>query len=243
MPNLSAATSILFFDIETVSECERFDELSERSQSLWTKKAKRISSDMSADEAYANRAGIFAEYAKVVCISVGFLHQVNDTWKLKLKSFYGDDEYLLLSDFASFLRDKVPTTAIHSLCGHNIREFDIPFLCRRMLINRIDIPDMIDLRDTKPWERAHIIDTLQSWKFGDYKNYTSLDTLCNVFGIDSPKDAISGADVHRVYYEDDDLSSIVHYCEKDVFAVMQVYLAMYNVIVDEEIVPVSVTFG
>jgi len=246
MPTPNIATNLLFFDVETVSQFATYEDLDAQGKVLWGKKAAKLYPDASEEElqiSYANRAGIYAEFSKVVCISVGYIHQVSDDkWEFRLKSFTSHDEAEVLRDLADLLTQHYYDVTVHGLCGHNIREFDIPFLCRRMLVHRIKLPTIMDIRYAKPWEREHLIDTLQDWKFGDYKNYTSLDSLCYTFGIKSPKDAMSGADVHGAYYDDDDLIKIAVYCEEDVKATMGVYLRLQNIDIDGvEITSISKT--
>ncbi|HBG70168.1 MAG: 3'-5' exonuclease [Bacteroidetes bacterium GWF2_43_63] len=207
---------ILFLDIETVPGSKSYSALNERMKHLWDKKAesmKRAEND--TPESLYGKAGIFAEFGKIICISTG----VVNGGKAHLKSFYGHDEVVLLNEFADYLRD-LPSRGVRLLCAHNGKEFDFPWICRRMMINGIRIPEMLNIQGKKPWEIAHI-DTMELWKFGDYKNFTSLDLLTELFDIPTPKDDINGADVARVYYEEDDLIRIMQYCQKDVIALIQ----------------------
>jgi len=211
----------MFVDIETVPIAENYDGLSERMQYLWTKKASYLlKSEEDTPETVYEKAGVFAEFGKVVCISAGV---IKDN-VLNIKSFYGDDEKSVLNDFARSL-NLFYASENHSLCAHNGKEFDFPFMCRRMLVNQIPIPKILDTQGKKPWEINHL-DTMELWKFGDYKNFTSLDLLTELFDIPSPKDDISGADVARVYYEENDLMRIVEYCQKDVVSLTQVYMRL-----------------
>lgn len=216
--------NIMFLDIETVPGAKRFDDLEEAMQRLWEKKAQTMSefvnfSENSARELY-NRAAIYSEFGKIVCISVGILRG----GKFVEHSFAGDDEKTLLEDFketmAGFLGDPY-----HAICGHNVKEFDIPFIARRMLINGVKLPPMLQLSGKKPWEVPHI-DTLEMWKFGDYKHFTSLELLSAVFGIPTPKDDINGSQVGQVYWQDHDLERIAVYCQKDVLTTARLYLKM-----------------
>jgi len=207
---------ILFLDIETVPAMPSYNALSERMKHLWDKKTeslKRAENDTS--ESLYEKAGIFAEFGKIICISTGVIAG----GKANIKSFFGHDEKELLKEFADYLRD-LPSRGVRLLCAHNGKEFDFPWICRRMMINGIRIPDMMNIQGKKPWEIAHI-DTMELWKFGDFKNFTSLDLLTELFDIPTPKDDINGADVARVYYEEDDLIRIMQYCQKDVVALMQ----------------------
>ena len=216
---------ILFLDIETVPQAYRFDQLDEKSKILFEAKNRfQISLDKSIEQIFEDRGGILAEFGKIVCISVGMLHEGSQGRSIRLKSFYHDDEETLLRQFKRLLDDHY-NTQYHVLCGHNSKEFDIPYICRRMLINGVALPNILQIAGKKPWEINHI-DTMELWKFGDYKSYTSLSLLCHVMGIPTPKDDISGADVARVYYEENDLERIMIYCEKDVVALIQLFLRL-----------------
>ena len=222
---------ILFLDIETVPQTASIDELNPEMKHLWEDKfaiikarmPEKYSEEATADYGYQNGAGIYAEFAKIVCISVGVIYFKGSEKHIRTKSFAGHDEVKLLHDFAlmasTFLASK------HYVCGHNIKEFDIPFICRRMLVNGITIPNALDVSGKKPWETS-FIDTLELWKFGDFKNYTSLKLLTAIFGIPTPKDDIDGSQVASVYYNEQDVSRISLYCEKDVVATAQVYLRL-----------------
>ena len=219
MLNYISLDKILFLDIETVPMCSTYDELPEKFVPLWDKKAgylKREEED--TPSTLFPRAGIYAEFGKVVCISFGMFRDGN----FRIKSFYGDDEKALLTDFANLLESKFSSKDF-LLCAHNGKEFDFPYLSRRMLINSIPLPEILDLAGKKPWEVAHI-DTMELWKFGDFKNYTSLEVLSAVFDIPTPKDDIDGSQVGKVYWEDKDLERIVKYCQKDVLAIAQLFL-------------------
>ena len=216
---------ILFLDIETVPQAYRFDQLDAKSKILFEAKNRfQISPDKSIEQIFEERGGILAEFGKIVCISVGMLHEGSQGRSIRLKSFYHDDEETLLKQFKRLLDDHY-NTQYHVLCGHNSKEFDIPYICRRMLINGVALPNILQIAGKKPWEINHI-DTMELWKFGDYKSYTSLSLLCHVMDIPTPKDDISGADVARVYYEDNDLERIMVYCEKDVVALIQLFLRL-----------------
>lgn len=216
---------ILFLDIETVPQYKTYEEMPERFQRLWDTKASSLSSDQTPDEVY-DRAGIYAEFGRIICISTGFIHKEGNEQYLRVKSFAGDDEKQLLTDFASLVGSHFGSP-YHYLCAHNGKEFDFPYIARRMVINGLELPETLDLAGKKPWEVKHL-DTMQLWKFGDYKSYTSLDLLTAVFDIPTPKDDIKGSDVKRVYWEEDGLDRIVTYCEKDVLALAQVFLKFIN---------------
>jgi uncharacterized protein YprB with RNaseH-like and TPR domain len=224
---------ILFLDIETVPQAYQFEQLDDKSKALFEAKNRfQISPEKSIEQIFDERGGILAEFGKIVCISVGMLHEGSQGKSIRLKSFYHDDEETLLKQFKRLLEDHY-NTPNHVLCGHNSKEFDIPYICRRMLINGLALPNILQISGKKPWEINHI-DTMELWKFGDYKSYTSLSLLCHVMGIPTPKDDISGADVARVYYEENDLQRIMVYCEKDVVALIQLYLRLQGeALVDE----------
>ena len=216
---------ILFLDIETVPLVYNFENLDEKTKILFETKTRFLQKDeATVDKIYDDRAGIYAEFGKIVCISVGFVNDTTTGRQIRLKSFYHDDEETLLRQFKGLLEEYAHTQASF-LCGHNAKEFDFPFICRRMLINGLDLPETLNIAGKKPWEISHL-DTMELWKFGDYKAYTSLALLCHVFKIPTPKDDISGADVARVYYEENDLKRIKVYCEKDVVALIQLFLRM-----------------
>ena len=214
---------ILFLDVETVPMAQDFDALPEVFQRLWEKKAANLKNveELSPADLF-ERAGIYAEFGKIVCVSAGFFHKDEDQLTFRVKSFYGDDEKLLLTEFAELLNEHF-NSAAHYLCAHNGREFDFPYLSRRMLINGMDLPYLLDNFAKKPWETT-LLDTMELWKFGDFKSYTSLELLSAVFNIPTPKDDISGKDVGRVYWVDHDLERIATYCSKDVVTIARLYL-------------------
>lgn len=217
-------SEILFLDIETVSAHKTFDELSPYEQSLWEEKSKftRERKQITLSESY-QEAGIHAEFGKIVCISVGHFQELSGQLQYRTHSYFGHDERALLEDFASMLNRK-GGKAFRLLCAHNGKEFDFPYIGRRMLINQIRLPEMLNLAGKKPWESAHL-DTMELWKFGDYKHYTSLKLLAHVFGIPTPKDDIDGSQVNAVYYEEQDLNRIELYCRKDVITIAKLFLA------------------
>lgn len=224
--------NILFLDIETVPAYEHWEQLSDEAKELFEQKtAYQRKSEISPEEFY-ERAGIWAEFGKVICVSVGYFAEVNDQKKLRVKSFYDKDEHTLLKNFKKLL-DTHFGQANKLLCAHNGKEFDFPFLARRMMVNQIELPKKLNLFGKKPWEVPHL-DTMELWKFGDYKHYTSLKLLTHVLGVPSPKEDIDGSDVARVYYQEKDLDKIVKYCERDTIAVAQLLLRFNNEQVLEE---------
>lgn len=213
--------NILFIDIETVPNHPDFNSVPEEWRALWNKKAETLRrNDEETPESLYGRAGIYSEFGKIICISLGFLSWTDGKQTFRMKSFSGDDEKVLLNAFADLLR-KHYARHDQRLCGHNIKEFDIPFIARRMIINGVKLPSMLDIAGKKPWEIPHL-DTMELWKFGDYKSYTSLALLAAALGIPTPKDDIDGSQVAHVYYVEKNLPRIVTYCQKDVFTVAQV---------------------
>lgn len=210
---------VLFLDIETVPMCDNYEGLPDRLKQLWDKKAgKIIKNEDDTPESIFPRAGIYAEFGKIVCISVGFIK--GD--EFRVKSYFGDDEKVLLEEFSSLLT-KYYSRPDQILCAHNGKEFDFPYIARRLLINGLKIPSKLNTAGKKPWEVTHL-DTLELWKFGDYKSFTSLELLTAVFDIPTPKDDIDGSEVWRVYWEEKNLDRIVIYCQKDVLSIAQLML-------------------
>jgi len=213
--------NVLFLDIETVPAYPEYSMLNERMQKLWNRKAERLSGTSATEtvtpEKLYMRAGIYAEFGKIICISVGAFKKD----EFRIKSFSGHDEKLLLAEFADLLNKRY-NRPDHLLCAHNGKEFDFPYMARRMLVLGIPIPQILDLSGKKPWEVNHL-DTMELWKFGDFKNYTSLDLLAAIFNISTPKDDMDGSQVMDVYYKENDLPRIVHYCTKDVLTVAQIF--------------------
>jgi uncharacterized protein YprB with RNaseH-like and TPR domain len=212
---------ILFIDIETVPGSGAWEELSEPEQILWDKKTKfQRKDEISAEEFYSERAGIMAEFGKIICITIGMLEK-NDT--LKIKSFAGDDEKKILLEFGEIFNS--PRLKDVILCAHNGKEFDFPWIARRFLINGMMPPVPFQMFGKKPWEIPHI-DTMELWKFGDYKSFVSLELLAHLFGIPTPKDDIDGSMVSSIYYIEKDLQRIVDYCEKDVLTLANIFRRM-----------------
>ena len=228
---------VLFLDIETVPQQANLSEMDPHARDLFEYKNKFRYTSLKQEkdrieatdgelwqQVHQQIGGIQAEFGKIICISVGFVRQTSMGREIRLKSFAHHDEETLLKQFVRLIEEHF-STPYHILCGHNAKEFDIPYICRRMLINGIKLPSILDIAGKKPWEINHL-DTMELWKFGDFKAYTSLALLCHVFGIPTPKDDISGADVARVYYEEGNSDRIRVYCEKDVVALIQVFLRM-----------------
>ena len=217
--------NILFLDIETVPQYRSFAELPEDKQQLYADKTAYQRKDEISAEDFYPKAGIWAEFGKIICISAGFITQRNGEEQLRITSFHGEEQRIL-TDFTQLVEEyfNQPQSL---LCAHNGKEFDFPYIARRMLINGMSLPNKLQLFGKKPWEVPHI-DTLELWKFGDYKHYTSLKLLASVFGIPSPKDDIDGSQVRDVFYEEQNIDRIITYCEKDVVTLTQVFLKMRN---------------
>ena len=218
--------NILFLDIETVPQEATWENVSEATKHLFAQKtAYQRKEDVTAEDFY-ERAGIWAEFGKIICISVGYFTIQKKEKQLRLKSFFGDNEKELLLDFKVLL-DTHFSENQHVLCAHNGKEFDFPYIARRVIINSIELPKKLNLFGKKPWEIPHL-DTMELWKFGDYKHYSSLKLLTSILGIPSPKDDIDGSEVASVYYKEENLERIVTYCEKDTVAVAQLLLRFNN---------------
>jgi len=226
--------NLLFLDIETVPERPAFNELSEEKRLLWEQKSKYQRKEEFSPEEFYSRAGIWAEFGKIICISVGYFVQSGENKNFRVTSFSGD-EVNLLKDFKKLVQEHF-NQAKHLLCAHNGKEFDFPYIARRMLINGIKLPYKLDLFGKKPWEIPHL-DTMELWKFGDYKHFTSLKLMANVLGIPSPKDDMDGSMVRDVFYEENDLERIAAYCELDVLTTAQVFLRLRGdeLLVEEQI--------
>ncbi len=237
MLNKINIANILFLDIETVHEVESFAELSDEKQELFALKTQYQRKDEVSAEEFYERAGIWAEFGKIICISVGFFTSEEDQRTFRVKSLSGNEKELLQS-FKNLVASHFNKPQ-HLLCAHNGKEFDFPYIARRMIINGMELPDKLNLFGKKPWEVAHL-DTMDLWKFGDYKHFTSLRLLTNILNIPSPKDEIDGSDVARVYYQEQNLEKIINYCEKDTIAVAQLVLRFRNLelLTETEIVKV-----
>ncbi|WP_231492054.1 3'-5' exonuclease [Pedobacter sp. Leaf170] len=225
---------IMVIDIETVPQYAHYSDVPQHLQDLWEQKTLYQRSAEQSPEDFYEKAGIMAEFGKIVCVSLGIFYTQDKKQHLRIKSFYGHDELDLLKDF-SMLLQKQPASLM--FCAHNGKEFDFPYLCRRFLINGLDIPKQLELSGKKPWEVNHI-DTMELWKFGDYKHYTSLNLLAAILNVPTPKDDIDGSMVRQVYYEEQNLPRIVTYCQKDVITTAQVLLKLKGV---EEISAENIT--
>lgn len=217
-----AAGSLVFIDIETVSGKKSFEELTDDWQSLWNKKAgKLVPEESTLENFYEERSALYAEFGKIVCISFGYYRSAGSEMKLRIKSLVNEDEQVLLKEFCDIIQQFEKHHRGWAFAGHNIREFDIPYISKRILINGIKIPSPMAFHDKKPWE-INMVDTMHFWRFGDFKNYTSLELLAAALGIPSPKDDIDGSMVGAIFWKEKDLRRIANYCQKDVLTVANI---------------------
>lgn len=226
---ITSLKEVLFLDIETVPHVATYDELDATWQSLWDSKHAtfRDAAVSTPAETFTSKAGIYAEFGKIICVSIGFFHydKKSGTDTFRVKSFSADEEADLLAPFCTLLTKYFNDVDRWHLGGHNVREFDIPYLCRRILANGLTLPAILDLSGRKPWE-INVIDTLQQWRFGDFKNYTSLKLIAATLGITSPKEDIEGKDVAAVYWQRHELDRIVRYCQRDVVTVARILMRL-----------------
>jgi predicted PolB exonuclease-like 3'-5' exonuclease len=227
--------NVFFLDIETVPMVESFDELNEQQKYLWDARSAFLRKDGEEASEIWKRAGLFAEFGRIVCISVGIFSNLAEPRRFRVKSFYGEDEVKIIREFSELIR-KFKNNKELKLCAHNGKEFDFPFLARRIIILGEKLPEVLNIAGKKPWE-LNFIDTLELWKFGEFRNYTSLALLTEVLGISNPKDDLDGSKVADVFYQERDMERIARYCEKDVLAVAQVLLRLRgeNLIPEENV--------
>lgn len=222
-------TKILFLDIETVGISEDYDtcesdnpEIAQQFSKYFDWFQKRFPEDANVDIDAKNfmfrrRTALVPEFAKIVCVSVSF---VTDKGDIKSQTFSGDDEKKVLLDSQTLL-ERCGKLGFY-LCGHNLKNFDIPMLAKRMVINGLLPPSILPSYDTKPWE-IKAIDTKEIWQFGSYTSIGSLDLMCTCLDIPSPKDGeITGEKVHDAYWNDGKLKEIAEYCERDVKVLVDV---------------------
>jgi len=222
--------NILFIDIETAPIHYKYNQLSETEKELWDKKMFYVKE--STPELQYEKAGIYAEFSKVVCIGLGFISE----GKFRTKAIAGESELEILKGFVTILNQHF-NTSNHFLCAHNGKEFDYPFLCRRLLVNKITLPKILQIQGFKPWEVKHL-DTMEMWRFGDIKNFTSLNLLAHLFNIPSPKDDIDGSQIAKVFYEEKNINRIKAYCIKDVITLVRIYQSLkgLDVLADDNVV-------
>lgn len=225
---MASINNILFLDIETVPQYADYNSLPRDWKELWDTKATSLLKyhEEETKETIYHRAGIYAEFGKIICVSCGFIFGSGAEKKIILKSFSGENESVLLVEFCEMLKKWTASNDEQKfLCAHNGKEFDFPYLCRRLIINGLPIPTILNTSGKKPWEVFHL-DTLELWKFGDFKSFTSLNLLAHTLGIPTPKDDIDGSKVWSVYWNDRDIPRIVNYCQKDVVTVAQIFLKL-----------------
>lgn len=219
-------SNVLFIDIETVSQCGNYSTLDDRWKLLFEKKIRYFHEkdpEKSMDQLYQEKAAIYAEFGKIVCIGLGFFNKD----QLRIKTIAGDNEEDILIEFFSLLTQHFRNPDKYLICGHNIREFDIPYICRRACIHGLQLPSILNISNKKPWEIKFLVDTLELWKFGDMKNYISLDLLSACLGLNGSKDDMDGSQVGKVYHEDKDMNRISTYCSQDVWVSCNVFLRMH----------------
>ena len=228
--------NLIVIDIETAPCQASFLDMDESWKALWQEKvARTLPENTSAEDFYPQRAGVMAEFSKVVCISMGYFTK-EPHLRMRVKSFYGFNEKTILQEFLNTLIKIESFNNKWCFAGHNIKEFDIPFICRRLLINQLPIPPFLDFQNMKPWE-TNIVDTFQYWRFGDYKHFTSLKLLAACMGIPSPKDDIDGSMVGPLFWEGDEAQRVINlkriatYCQKDVITTANIILRFKNITV------------
>ena len=234
-PTISLS-NLLLLDIETVPEHPHYEMLPDNLKILWGDKiSKTVPENIAPGESYVLKAGILAEFGKIVCISVGYFYDDHDhNLCFKVKSICCETEKEILQNFLQITNSFTKIHTRFQFAGHNIREFDIPYICRRLLINNMELPSYLQLHAAKPWE-IDMIDTLQWWKFGDYKNYISLNLLATVLNVPTSKGDMDGSKVREVYYDEKDINRISTYCEKDVIVVANIILRFKNLpLLDEK---------
>lgn len=230
----STAKHLLFIDIETVSGESSLELVPERLQKEWLRKADRfrIIEGPSDAELYFDRAAVYAEFGKIIVIGLGFFHwEEADEPTFRVRTIHGHDEASVLRQFCTLVEKRYARKLI--LCAHNGREFDYPYLCRRMMVHGIPIPRSFWNTHWRRYDSPHL-DTMDYWKFGDFKNYTSLELLAALFGIPSSKDTLSGSEVNTAYYHKNNLISIAQYCREDVVVLAQLYLRYHQMELLEE---------
>lgn len=224
--------NILFLDVETVPIKYNYNDLGTYEKQLWDTKVKHLEKEnISTKHLYEEKAGVYAEFSKIVCVSTAILYKEKSKRKIRVKSFYSHDEKEVLAGFSQLVNAHFNGPQ-HHLCAHNGREFDFPFLCRRLLINNMKLPGILSINGKKPWE-TRFLDTMELWRFGDHRNFTSLELLAHLFGVPSPKEDLRGEDVKHVYYKEGDLERISDYCKRDALTVAQLFLKFRN----ESIIP------
>ncbi len=231
MKSRNKKNHLIFIDIETVASSPCYCDLSSTMKALWDIKSRFLSLSANGHtatppELYPKKAGIYSEFSRVLCVSIAESFESNGLNKWVQQSFYGHDESQLLTELTNYLQSNCPSSSFVKLIGHNIREFDVPFLIRRMIINEVKLPNVFKIRGKKPWQIEHLVDTMSLWKFGDFKNYTSLNLLAKILNVPSSKEILDGSKIHDTFWFKNDLDGIVKYCEHDVLTTSQVYFKL-----------------
>lgn len=217
--------NILFIDIETASGVNTYTTLTENMQKLWLRKARSLMNPLQKplEDLYFERAALFPEFGRIISIGMGFLfYNKNKELSLKVKTISNKNEKDLLLEFNQFIESTYPSKEL-SLVAHNGKEFDFPYLCKRMLVHQLVIPKALQLQGKKPWEVVHQ-DTIEWWRFGDKKGYVSLELLAEIMGIGNVKTDLSGDKVNYTFYIEKDLEKIKKYCAEDVITLAQLFL-------------------
>jgi len=229
-------TGMLFFDLETASEHKNLEELREakpKMADLWAKRSDYLRSrwpednaDKTDAELYDDKAALVPEFNRIVCVSFGRLTWEGLAPSMVIKSYYGSDEISILDG----IENVASKFTKYKMTGHNIKRFDIPVMCKRLLINGYKLPPYLQVHNKKPWEMP-FVDTSDAWSFGAWQEgFASLELIMTSLGLDSPKDDIRGEEVSGVFWENQEYTRIAKYCEKDVYSLAQALLKMsgYN---------------
>ena len=217
--------NLLVIDVETASVVSEYEKLDDRFKPLWDRKAKKFDPDSDVSEVFAEKAALLAEFGRIISIGVGYFHlNDNEETCLRVKVFAGKDEKEILNEFKQLVEEKFDQKKL-TFVAHNGKEFDYPFLCRRMLVHGISLPVVLDFYNKKPWEIPHE-DTMQMWRFGEIRNYTSLELLAALFGIESSKTDMDGSMVSGVFHQEGDIERIKEYCRNDVIVTARIYLRL-----------------
>lgn len=243
-----------FVDTETIPGYKDFNDMPEELARMYERKFGHELANNDPDkfdnfeDHYRARAALYPEFGKIVCLVIGviFVDDKDKQEKLKLKTLCGRHEDKLLAEAAPII-DK-----FDSLVGHNSKEFDFPYLCKRFYVHGIQLPQILNIAGKKPWE-VSLIDTMELWRFGSFKGSTSLELFAHCLGLPSPKQDMTGADVAKVYYEMFDhmkdgelpfeaesaaIQKIGKYCQGDVVTLANCYrkLKYQSVIASENVI-------
>lgn len=230
---------IVFFDLETASEYESLDQLAlnkPKMAELWSKRCEYLRSrfeenkDMTDEQLYEAKAALTPEFARIVCATFGRVTFIGEDPNVIIKSYCSEHEDEVLDGIQKVF-DKFASL---KFSGHNIKRFDIPMMCKRLLIHGRSLPKGLQIQNLKPWEMP-FIDTSEVWSFGAWQEgFVSLELLVTAIGLETPKGDIKGEDVSRVFWQDGDTHRIAEYCQRDVFAGIQALLKLSGLPVVEE---------